>query len=47
MIHNNDEIKNNNGAIVLPLDDDYQYWKSEWEDTHNPLSDDYNKYENE
>ena len=29
------------------LDDDYEYYKSLQEDTNNPLSDDYCKYDNE
>jgi hypothetical protein len=32
---------------VSVTDDDYEYWKSELEHKRNPLSDDYNKYDNE
>lgn len=44
---NYDEIKDDNGNEVTPFDDDYFYWKSEWEDAHNPLSMDYQKYSDE
>lgn len=30
---------------VSPLDDDYKYYKSIWEDSNDPLSDDYCKYD--
>jgi hypothetical protein len=42
-----DVITDDNGCEVSALDDDYYYWKSESEDRCNPLSDDYNKYDNE
>lgn len=41
------EVEDDNGCEVTPLDDDYGFWKTECEDLSNPLSDDYNKYENE
>ena len=40
-------VRDDNGKIVSPLDDDYGYWKHEQEYYSNPLSDDYCKYRNE
>lgn len=34
-------------AYVSPLDDDYEYWRSEQDALTDPLSDDYCKYDNE
>lgn len=38
-------VTDENGKEVSPLDDDYRYYKSIWEDFNNPLSDDYCKYD--
>lgn len=43
----NGYIYDDNDNMVSPLDDDYEYWKSEQERLTDPLSDDYNKYDNE
>ena len=40
-------VYDDNGTEVSPLDDDYEYWKSEQEYYSNPLSDAYCKYDNE
>ena len=40
-------IYDDNDNYVSPLDDDYEYWKSEQEALIDPLSDDYCKYDNE
>jgi len=40
-------IYDDNDNMVSPLDDDYEYWKSEQERLTDPLSDDYCKYDNE
>ena len=40
-------ITTDSGCEVSVTDDDYEYWKSELENKTNPLSDDYNKYDNE
>ena len=40
-------VYDDSGSYVSPLDDDYEYWKSEQEALTNPLSDDYCKYDNE
>ena len=37
-------VYDDNNTYVSPLDDDYEFWKSEQTD---PLSDDYCKYDNE
>lgn len=37
-------VYDGNNIYVSPLDDDYEFWKSEQTD---PLSDDYCKYDNE
>lgn len=39
--YSNEEIVDENGNEVLPTDNDYEYYKAEYENTHNPLSDDY------
>ena len=39
------EIVDENGNEVLPTDDDYEFYKAEYESTHNPLSDDYTREE--
>lgn len=45
---NNDGfIYDDNNNYVSPLNDDYEYWKSEQERLTDPVSDDYNKYDNE
>lgn len=41
------EVYDDNRNIVSPLDDDYEYWKSEQDALINPLLDDYRKYDNE
>ena len=40
-------VYDDNNNVVSPVDDDYEYWKSEQEVLTNPLSDDYCKYDNE
>lgn len=40
-------VYDDNNNEVSCLDDDYHYWKSEQERLTDPLSDDYNKYDNE
>lgn len=40
-------VYDDSGSEVSPLDDDYEFWKSEQERLTNPLSDDYCKYDNE
>lgn len=40
-------VYDDNDSPVSPLDDDYEYWKSKQDTLTNPLSDDYNKYDNE
>lgn len=40
-------VTTDTGCEVSITDDDYEYWKSELENKTNPLSDDYNKYDNE
>lgn len=40
-------IYDDNNNVVTGTDDDYEYWKSEQERLTDPLSDDYNKYDNE
>lgn len=40
-------VYDDNDRMVSPVDDDYEFWKSEQESLTNPLSDDYNKYDNE
>lgn len=42
-----DDIVDDNGREVSPLDDDYDFYRHEYEDSHDPLSDDWNKYDNE
>lgn len=42
-----DIITDDSGCELLPLDDDYFYYKSELDNLTNPLSDDYCKYDNE
>ena len=44
---NQETVVDDNGAEVSPLDDDYEFWKTENERLTNPLSDDYCKYYNE
>lgn len=40
-------VYDENGNYVSPLDDDYEYLKSEQGALTDPLSDDYCKYDNE
>lgn len=40
-------VYDENNHRVSPLDDDYEYWKSEQDRLTNPLSDDYCKYDSE
>lgn len=40
-------VYDDNDNMVSPIDDDYEYWKSEQERLTDPLSDDYCKYDNE
>lgn len=40
-------VYDENNNQVSPLDDDYEYWKTEQENLINPISDDYCKYLNE
>lgn len=40
-------VYDENGNRVSPVDDDYDFWKSDQESLTNPLSDDYCKYLNE
>ena len=40
-------VYDENGGCVSPLDDDYEFYKSEQEALTDPLSDDYCKYDNE
>lgn len=42
-----DFFYDDNDNVVSPVDDDYEYWKSEQDTLTNPLSDDYCKYDNE
>lgn len=47
MFSGNGIVYNDNDNAVLPINDDYGYWKSEQDALTNPLSDDYCKYDNE
>lgn len=40
-------VTTDEGQELSVLDDDYEYYKQSLEDLTNPLSDDYNKYDNE
>ena len=40
------QVYDDHRSIVPPLDDNYEYWKSEQDALTNPLSDDYCKYNN-
>ena len=40
-------VYDDNNNVVAPSDDDYSYWKAEQVSLTDPLSDDYNKYDNE
>lgn len=40
-------VYDDNNTPVSPTDDDYAFWQSEQDALTNPLSDDYNKYDNE
>ena len=40
-------VTTDNGVELSPSDDDYKVCKSELDSITNPLSDDYNKYDNE
>lgn len=42
-----EQVYDDNNNKVSPLDDDYAFWKAEQERITNPLSDEYNKYDNE
>ena len=44
--HNNVVTTEDNVEVAV-TDDDYEYYKQQLEDLTNPLSDDYNKYDNE
>ena len=36
-------IRDDMGNEVSPLSDDYEYWESQWENFHDPLSDDFQR----
>lgn len=38
-----EEIRDDMGNEVSPLSDDYEYWKVQWENSHDPLSDDFQR----
>lgn len=43
-MHESEDYKSvvdENGNEVLPTDDDYEFYKAEYESTHNPLSNDF------
>lgn len=40
-------VYDDNNAVVSPISDDYEYWKTEQDNITNPMSDDYCKYNNE
>ncbi len=42
-----DTVTDTIGGELSILDDDYEYYKQQLENLTNPLSDDYNKYDNE
>lgn len=44
---NQNVVTTDDNVEVTPIDDDYVYYKNQLEDLTNPLSDDYNKYDNE
>ena len=45
--NNDGNIYDDNNNVVTPINDDYDFYKSEQENLTNPLSDDYCKYNNE